>query len=328
MPLPEIPPPIRGVARLSSVSTSASYQPLADSAKSLMLEVWGPRFVSPWANACVATVPLVVVPDERGEKRAPADVIVNGRAEFRRAGDEPVLLEGDVLSNPLSDATFRVPTAQRPAWRVERATHLDRDEYLGLLERQAALTEFQMSSNEPRLLLGAARAFRLGALRCVWHGPFVTAARWSWTNTTPASMSWHLWQLLASPAGFALERFSGTPHDDTDFAQLIEVIERFPAPRLNEVTIESNQSFETSSPAGVTLRRAPLPWLRIDGELPTGVSVESPSNRPLLKWRQLIALRINGRTPDDRCLWHDGLAVELREGDVISWAGGEARLKR
>jgi hypothetical protein len=290
-----------------------------------MLEVWGPKFVSPWTNAFCGKAPLVVVPDILGEGRAPADVVVNGRAEFRRSGEEPLLAPGDVLCNPRSEAVFRVPSGRTPVWRTERATHLERDEYLN---RLAQLGGDLLSPEQPQLLLGAARAWRLGSLRCEWTGPFVTSARWSWANTTPNSMSWHLWQLLASPAGFATERFSGTPVDDEDFAQLVDVVEQFPAPRLLEVVVESNQAFETSSRAGITLRRAALPWLRVEGELPRGVGVEGPTNRPVLRWRQLTELRLNGRTPDDRCLWHDGLAIELREGDVVSWSDGEATLRR
>ncbi len=301
------------------VSTPASYQPLGDSAKSVTLEVWGPRFVPVWANVFAGgEAPLVVLPDE-GTRRAPADVIVNGRAEFRRAGDEPVLQPGDVLSNPLSDATFRVPLARQPVWSARREQLS-----LSLLERQAQLAGLQLAPGEPRWLLGAARAWRVGALRCQWEGPFVTAARWSWANTARASMAWHLWQVLASPAGFALERFAGTPVDEEDLRALLEVVQRFPAPRLRLLELETNAPWETRVVAGVTLRRTSLPWLRVEGALPAGVTVAGSSTRPVLRWRQVLDLRINGASPTDHCLWHDGLALELRAGDVLSWPGGAA----
>jgi hypothetical protein len=45
-----------------------------------------------------------------------------------------------------------------------------------------------------------------------------------------------------------------------------------------------------------------------------------------VKWRQLVEVLINGRTPGDRCLWHDGLWVELRSGDEVSWGTGALRV--
>lgn len=330
MPLPEIPPPLRGVTRvIGAVSTRASYQPEVGSAKSMTLEAWGPRFVQPWGNCFAGAVPpQVVLPDEGGEGRAPSDVIVNGRAEFRRGGQSPVLRPGDVVCNPLGEATFRVPTEQAPRWQVERAPAGDRTTVRERLERQAAMAQVSLEVPEARALLGAARAWLLGSLRCEWDRGFVVSARWSSAGTVRDSMAWHLWQVLASPAGFLLERFFGTPVDAEDVRAVLEVIELFPAPRLREVVFETNERIDAAVLSGVQVRRVPLPWLSVEraGATSEHVVVEGATNRLRVKWRQLVEVLINGRTPGDRCLWHDGLWVELRSGDEVSWGTGSLRV--
>jgi hypothetical protein len=268
------------------------------------------------------------LPDEAGEGRAPSDVIVNGRAEFRRAGQSPVLRPGDVVSNPLGEATFRVPTEQSPRWQVERAPAGERTVLRERLERQAAMANVGLDAPDARLLLGAARAWLLGALRCEWDRGFVVSARWSSAGTVRDSMAWHLWQLLSSPAGFLLERFFGTPVDAEDVRAVLEVIEQFPAPRLREVTFETNERLDAAVRSGVQVRRLPLPWLTVEreGVVPEQLVVEGATNRLKVKWRQLVEVSINGRTPGDRCLWHDGLWVELRSGDEVSWGAGSLRV--
>ncbi|MFZ5442775.1 MAG: hypothetical protein ACOZQL_22385 [Myxococcota bacterium] len=295
----------------------------------MTLEVWAPRFVQPWANCFAGALPpQVVFPDEGGEQRAPADVMVNGRAEFRRAGQEPILQPGDVLSNPLGEALFRVPTEKSPRWQVARRPEGDRSDLLSLLERQAAMAELDLSAPDARQLLGAARAWRLGALRCTWERGFVISARWSSAATVHDSMAWHLWQLLASPAGFGLETFSGTPVDAADVQATLDVVARFPAPRLREVVFETNERLVPVLRVGVQVKRAPLPWLRVErsGTPSEHVTLDGATNRLRVRWRQLVEVKVNGHTPDDRCLWHDGLWVELRDGDEVSWPGGGLRV--
>lgn len=290
----------------------------------MTLEVWGPRFVTPWGNVFSGSEPpLVVLPDPTGEGRAPADVIVNGRAEFRRGGQSPVLQAGDVLCNPLGEGVFLVPSPQTPRWTLRRAPDEPREAALELLERQAGLSGVELSAPRAAQLLGAARAWLLGSLRCQWHRGFVVEARWSSAATVRDSMAWHLWQVLASPAGVGLERFSGTPVDAADLKATLEVVLGFPAPRLKEVVLEQAAAFDEQVLSGVTVRRAPLPWLRVDAAaLPKGVTVEGATNRPRLRWRQLHEVCVNGQQPEDRCLWHDGLWLELRGGDQVTWPGG------
>ena len=295
-----------------------------------MLEVWGPRFVQPWCNVFAGAVaPQVVLPDAAGEHRAPADVVVNGRAEFRRGGHSPVLQGGDVLFNPLGEAAYRVPLERVPVWKLERSPAIGREEALGLLERQAALAGVDLGSPDARQLLGASRAWRLGSLRGEWHRGFLVEARWSAAGTVRASMAWHLWQVLASPAGVGLERFVGTPVDAADVEATLVVVEGFPAPRLREVVFETVARIEGRAVAGVDVRRVPLPWLVVEtsGPWPEGVFLEGPTNQPRLKWRQLVELQVNGQTPGDRCLWHDGLWLELRAGDRVEWSGGHAMVR-
>ncbi len=291
----------------------------------MMLEVWGPRFGQPWGNCFGGVDPARVrVPDEGGTRQAPTDVIVNGRAEFRPAGQGPTLQPGDVLFNPLSEATFRVPLENTPAWHVERRLEGARSDWLSLLERQANLAQLDLSAPRAQALLGASRAWLLGSLRCEWHRGFVVGARWSSAGTVRDSMAWHLWQLLTSPAGFGLEHFSGTPVDVDDLQATREVVAAFPAPRLREVVFETNEPFDAEHLSGTRLRRAPLPWLRVDarGEPSAHVTVGGSSQRPRVAWRQLVEVRVNEQTPNDRCLWHEGLWVELRAGDVVTWPGG------
>lgn len=332
MPLPEIPPPIQGVtAVIGAVSTAASYQAASGTAKSMTLEAWGPRVIPSWSNVFGgAAAPLVLVPDATGEGRAPADVIVNGRAEYNRHGREPVLAPGDVLWNPGSEVVFRKPAERVPKWTLARAPEAPREEALGLLERQASLAGHDLSTPDPRLLLGAARAWLLGCMRGEWHRGFLVSARWSPATTIVSSMSWHLWQLLSSPAGGALESFAGTPVDAADLEATLDVAARFPAPRLRELVFETNERVELRAVPEVSVRRVPLPWLTLEWQGDVAeqhLTVEGPTNRPLVRWRQLLAVHVNGRTPDDRCLWHDGLALELREGDVVTWPGGSLRVR-
>jgi hypothetical protein len=264
----------------------------------------------------------------QGEGRALPDMIVNGRAEYRRSGDAPLLEPGDVLHETAEDCVYRVPLVRAPRWSLTKGSERTRDDFFELLERQAALAEVDFGQPHARHLFGAARAYLLGALRCEWHRGFVVSARWSPALTTPASMAWHLWNLLASPAGVGLERFSGTPVDQADLDETAHVAMTFPSPRLRQVRFETNERLTLpASGRGVQFERAPLRWLDVErsGPLPEHVVVDGPTSRPRVHWRQLLEVRVNGRTPGDRCLWHSGLWVELRLGDEVTWPGGWLR---
>ncbi|MFZ5438511.1 MAG: hypothetical protein ACOZQL_00815 [Myxococcota bacterium] len=227
------------------------------------------------------------------------------------------------------DVVLRAPAPLLPRWELSRRPDTPREDFFGLLERQAALAGVELATPHPRHLLGAARAWRLGALRCEWHRGFVVAARWSSAATVRDSMAWHLWQLLASPAGVGLETFRGTPVDTADVEATLEVVRDFPSPRLREVVFETNERLELPTLGSIALRREPLPWLRVERPevLPEHLALAGPSNRLRVGWRQLLSVRLNGQTPDDGCVWHEGLWVELRDGDVVSWPEGELRVR-
>ncbi|GMU61248.1 MAG: hypothetical protein AMXMBFR34_30110 [Myxococcaceae bacterium] len=261
--------------------------------------------------------PLVLVPDETGEHRSPTDVVVNGRFESWPLTRCPFLVPGDVLCNLDGEVAFRVPTALTPEWKSERCVETPRDEYLQRLEREAARARWSLAAPDPRMLLGAARAWRVGALRTTWAGGFVVEARWAPAATVRTSLALHLWQLLASPAGFALERFSGTPVDDADRAEVLQVVRNFPSPRLRELVLEEAPPFESCAVAGVSVHREGLPWLELDGALPQGVSVSGPSPRLRVTWTQPAGLRLNEGRADDRCVWSEPLWAELRAGDTL-----------
>lgn len=240
-----------------------------------------------------------------------------------------MLEPGDLVHETVGESVLRVPLAVSPRWELRRTPDQPRDDFFGLLQRQASLAQVQLSTPHPRMLLGAARAWRLGSLRCEWHGGFVVSARWSSGWTVRDSMAWHLWHLLASPAGVGLERFSGTPVDAADFGQTLEVIRDFPAPRLREVCFETTERLEPPRVvAGVAVERRPLGWLEIEhSPLPEHVAIAGPSNRLRIGWRQLVDVRVNGHTPGDCCVWHSGLWVELRAGDEVTWPGGGLRAR-
>ena len=321
MPLPEIPPHLRGVTRVVGVSTgAASYQPGSNADKSLVLETWAPAHVWPWGNLCAgASAPLTLAPDDTGQHRAPADVMVNGRMESWPFGKSPVLAPGDVLANPGGEVCFRVPTPLTPCWPSAYAADEPREEFLARLDSAVAGTGWSMAKPDARHLLGAARAWRIGALRGRWERGFLVEARLAPAATLRTSMAWHLWQLLASPAGFALERFSGTPSDADDAAAVVDVVRAFPAARLKDVVLEVAQPLPALEDPHV--RQVPLPWLTLDGELPADVRLDGGSRRPRLMWRQLgPPVSVNGHTFDDRCVWNEPLWLELREGDVVNVA--------
>jgi hypothetical protein len=141
-------------------------------------------------------------------------------------------------------------------------------------------------------------------------------------------MSWHLWHLLASPAGVGLEQFSGTPRDQADLDDTVLVASSFAPPRLRKILFETNERLVVPSPMrGVQFERVALRWLDVErsGPLPEQLTVEGPTSRPRVHWRQLVEVRVNGHAPDDRCLWHSGLWVELRLGDDVTWPGGWLR---
>ncbi len=82
--------------------------------------------------------------------------------------------------------------------------------------------------------------------------------------------------------------------------------------------------------AGVLIRRAPLPWLKVErsGAPSEHLTLEGATNRLRVRWRQLVEVKVNGVTPEDRCLWHDGLWLEVRDGDEVTWPGGALRVVR
>jgi hypothetical protein len=211
-----------------------------------------------------------------------------------------------------------VPTPLSPRWASEYVPDEPRERFLSRLEAAAQGTGWSFAQPEARHLLGAARAFAIGALRGTWSGGFLVEARWAPAATVRASMAWHLWQVLSSPAGFALERFSGTPVDAEDAAAVNEVVREFPAARLREVVLELGVPLALPERSGSLVRDAALPWLTLDGPLPAEVRLDGPSRRPRLVWRQHgPAVSINGRSIDDRCVWSEPLWLELRQGDVV-----------